>query len=73
MKMYTVYGSTMYGSGMAVVAADSPKEAREITVARAYGFHDPMYNLEIVKVEIIRGANIMRKNAAVLSSTAYIE
>ncbi len=74
MKMYSVYGSTMYGQGLAVVAANNPKEARKVTVeGTVYGFNDPQHGLEIDSVKIIRGADVKRKKAGVLSAMAYIE
>ena len=74
MKLYRVFGATSYGSGLAIVAADSPKQAKQVLLdSNTYGFKDPMYGLEITTVKVIRGASIKRTKPGVVTAHVYIE
>ena len=74
MRLFYAYGATMYGGGMAVVAANTNKQARKTLLdSDEYGFKDPQYGLEITSVVSIRGASIERKTPGVIVSFAYIE
>ena len=74
MRIYTVHGQGMYASGIAIVAAISPKQAKQVTLdADLYGFNDPEHYLEITTVKAIRGASVARKKPGILTWHVYIE
>jgi hypothetical protein len=73
MRIYTLHGATSYGCGMAVVAANSPKQAREILRASVVHRGKNLCGLEITRVKCIRGATIERKAPLLISQSSYIE
>jgi len=74
MRIYKVFGQGSYSSGIAIVAADSPKQATQVVLAGdLYGFNDSEMYLTITTVKCIRGASIPRKKPGLLTWHVYIE
>ena len=74
MRIYKVSGRGNYSSGIAIVAADSPKQAKQVVIdGNLYGFNDPEMYLTITTVKCIRDASIPRKKPALLTWHVYIE
>jgi len=74
MRIYKVFGQGSYSSGIAIVAADSPKQATQVVLGGdLYGFNDSAMYLTISSVKAIRGASIPRKKPGLLTWHVYIE
>lgn len=74
MRMYKVFGHGSYSSGIVIVAANSPKQAKQTVLdEKVYGFEDPQYGLEITGVKNIRGASIKRTKPGVVTFHVYME